>query len=263
MTRFSVRPTHSRVAQAFWVERRWRIPWVGKRKGFCRGIRLSCGASGVWRRAAAGGFLGEQDAEHLGGLPTLRPGCGEHVAGSLAEVGQPHPADEGVELGRERWGRRAGLPVFHSRLKPTASRRRTATCSSPLRRRSGPRRPKTSRDPGRCRRRRERRPRGLVDGHRPASLVSSRAQAEVPGWTEYAQSAITTSPGARSSANWSTIGKSPSANRPAIATNSRAASTLPVPTAAPARPREPSRTGSGLRRRRRPRRAAAPARRRR
>ena len=40
----------------------------------------------------------------------------------------------------------------------------------------------------------------LAERHRPASLVPRRAQPEVPGWAEWASSAITTSPGARSAA---------------------------------------------------------------
>ena len=60
-----------------------------------------------------------------------------------------------------------------------------------------------------------------------------RAQPEVPGWAEWASSAITTSPGARSAARWSMIeARSPSANRPAIAARPSAASTRSAPTTA-------------------------------
>jgi DNA invertase Pin-like site-specific DNA recombinase len=57
---------------------------------------------------AAGDFLGEQDAQDLGGLPSLGAGGCEDVGGGLAQVGQPHPAHQGVELGRERRGGGAG-----------------------------------------------------------------------------------------------------------------------------------------------------------
>ena len=64
---------------------------------------------------AAGDFLGEQDAEHLGGLPPLGAGGGEHVGGGFAQVGQPHPADQRVQLGRQRRGGGAGHRVAPGR----------------------------------------------------------------------------------------------------------------------------------------------------
>src|SRR6185437_11899931 len=42
----------------------------------------------------------------------------------------------------------------------------------------------------------------LAERHRPASPVPRRAQPEVPGWAEWASSAMTTSPISRSAARW-------------------------------------------------------------
>src|SRR6202000_2256306 len=57
----------------------------------------------------------------------------------------------------------------------------------------------------------------LAERHRPASFAPSRAQAEVPGWTEWASLAITTPTVSRSAARWSMIeARSPSAHRPEL-----------------------------------------------
>ena len=68
-------------------------------EGLAGGERGGLAAHPAGGGVAAGDFLGEQDAEHLGGLPPLGAGGGEHVGGGLAQVGQPHPADQRVELG--------------------------------------------------------------------------------------------------------------------------------------------------------------------
>ena len=87
--------------------------------GFLRppgGERLAGGEGGCLAAHAAGGgvasgdFLGEQDTEDLSGFPSLRAGGGEYVGRCLAQVGQPHPAEEGVELGRAAAGRRGRSP---------------------------------------------------------------------------------------------------------------------------------------------------------
>ena len=83
---------------------------------------LPAGIPAVLRRVrpgggvAAGDFLGEQDAEHLGRIPALGPGGGQHVGGGLPHVGQPHPAQQRLQLGRDRRGGRAltGSPVYRA-----------------------------------------------------------------------------------------------------------------------------------------------------
>ena len=109
MARFSARPIHSRVASAFWVASGMEDS-SGRQEanvlpaGKLGGLAAHPPGGGV----AAGDFLGEQDAQDLGGLPPLGAGGGEHVGGGFAQVGQPHPAQQGVELGRERRCRGAG-----------------------------------------------------------------------------------------------------------------------------------------------------------
>src|SRR5262249_28768105 len=61
---------------------------------------------------ASGDFLGEQDAQDLGGVPPRRAGGGQRAGGGFAQVGQPHPAEQRVELVRQRRGRRAGHRVL-------------------------------------------------------------------------------------------------------------------------------------------------------
>jgi hypothetical protein len=53
------------------------------------------GAAGGQRGAVpAGDFLGQQGAEHLGGVPALRFGDSEHVGCDAAHVRQPHPPQQ-------------------------------------------------------------------------------------------------------------------------------------------------------------------------
>ena len=51
---------------------------------------------------AAADLFFEQDADHLGGVPPLGAGGGEHFGRGLAEVGEAHPAQHGVEVVRDR-----------------------------------------------------------------------------------------------------------------------------------------------------------------
>src|ERR1043165_764496 len=50
------------------------------------------------RGIAAAGFLGQQHAQDLGGIPTLRSRGRQDVGGGLAQVWHPHPAQNAVEL---------------------------------------------------------------------------------------------------------------------------------------------------------------------
>ena len=109
ITRFSARPIHSRVTRASWVavgDGGLLGPPGGE--GLAGGEPGGLAAHPAGGGVAAGDFLGEQDAEHLGGLPPLGAGGGQHVGGGLAQVGQPHPAQQRVELGGQRRRRGAG-----------------------------------------------------------------------------------------------------------------------------------------------------------
>src|SRR5947209_4211369 len=56
---------------------------------------------------AAGGFLGEQHPQDLGVLPALRGRVGNHLRRRPADVWEPEPSEDSVELVRQRrWGRR-------------------------------------------------------------------------------------------------------------------------------------------------------------
>ena len=126
MTRFSARPIHSRVASAFWVaagmeESSGRQEAKVLPAGKPGGLAAHPAGGGV----AAGDFLGEQDAEDLGGVPALGAGGGQHVGGGLAQVGQPHPAQQRVQLGGERRGGGAGHRVS-GRIEQFAGEHRLA-----------------------------------------------------------------------------------------------------------------------------------------
>ena len=57
----------------------------------------------------AGDFLGQQHAQHLGGVLPLCLGRGQHLGGSPPDVRQPHPAQQPFEAGvQRRRGRGAG-----------------------------------------------------------------------------------------------------------------------------------------------------------
>ena len=64
---------------------------------------------GQGRPLAAGDLLGEQRPEHLGRLPALGPGGGEHLGGGAAERGQPQPAQQGVQVAQRR---RVGMRLW-------------------------------------------------------------------------------------------------------------------------------------------------------
>ena len=209
---------------------------------------------------AAGDFLGEQDAQDLGGVPALGAGGGEHVGGGVAQVGQAHPAQERVELGRGAAALRGRSPggsvprgrspacrsrgspsparAPGARLRPAASAvtcAAAANCGPPFR--LGPRtsRPRAGDQdladaggvPGRAGTRPGAGWRGVIV--RPPSC---------PGWPSRRCRAGPSGPrrrsrprrGRRSAARWSMIeARSPSANRPAIAASPSAASTRSAP----------------------------------
>ena len=67
------------------------------------------GAAGGQRGAVpAGDFLGQQRAEHLGRVPPLRFGGGQHLGGDAAHVRQPHPAQQLLQPGVQRRRGRGG-----------------------------------------------------------------------------------------------------------------------------------------------------------
>ena len=81
----------------------------------------------------AGGFLAEQGPENLGRFPALRPGGGDHLRCVPADVGQPQPPQQRLEVIRQRWrcrdtrrgrdGRRRGGPgrrAGHAVTSPSA-----------------------------------------------------------------------------------------------------------------------------------------------
>ena len=86
-TRFSRRCTHSRVRSACWVgagiEDSVGVPGVEGLAGGEPGR-----GPGGWpaRTGPAGDLLGEQRFEHLGGIPALRFGGGQHLGGGAADM---------------------------------------------------------------------------------------------------------------------------------------------------------------------------------
>ena len=85
-------------------------------EGLPGGERGPGAAGGQRGPVPAGDFLGQQRAEHLGGVPPLGLGGGEHLRGGAAHVRQPHPAQQPFQAlvqrrrGRCRGGHRA-LPA--------------------------------------------------------------------------------------------------------------------------------------------------------
>ena len=51
----------------------------------------------------AGDFLDEEGFDDLGGVPALRFRGGEDVGGGGPHVRQPHPAEQGFQIGRQGW----------------------------------------------------------------------------------------------------------------------------------------------------------------
>ncbi len=108
-TRFSRLPIHSRVRSACWVGagmedssgcQAWNVFPVGNPAAARRVARAE--------RARAAGFFGEQGLQDLGWVPALAFGGGDHLWCQAADVGQAEPAQQLVELGRQR--RRRGNP---------------------------------------------------------------------------------------------------------------------------------------------------------
>ena len=118
------------------------------------------GPAGGQRGAVpAGDLLGEQGPEDLGGFPALRLGGGEHLGGGAADVRQPQPAQQRLQLGGQRRRGRSRPPArlcgggrpgpargaIGVRRAVVAEPRPTRWCPGPG---SGPRRPGRPR-PGR------------------------------------------------------------------------------------------------------------------
>ena len=74
---------------------------------------------------AAGGLLGEQHPQDLGVFPALRGGVGDHLRRGAADIWQPQPAEQPLELVGQR--RRGGGAdghrpnPSHARVEPAAS----------------------------------------------------------------------------------------------------------------------------------------------
>ena len=80
----------------------------------------------------ARGFLGEQGPQDLGGFPPLRPGGGDHLGCVTADVRQPQPPQQRLQVAgqrrrrrdtRRRDGRRRGGPGYgtHAVTPPSAA----------------------------------------------------------------------------------------------------------------------------------------------
>ena len=125
MQRFSARAIHSSVRSACCV-----AAGIGDAAAFHASNVLPAGsprraATHPDRRAvAAGGLLGEQDAQHFGGIPALGLRRGEDLGGGVANVGHPQPPQQPVDLiGQRRGGR--GLDGH----PPKPSQERVERCS--------------------------------------------------------------------------------------------------------------------------------------
>ena len=109
-TRFSWRPTHSRVRSAAWVgagiEDRRVVPGVEGLPGREGGPGPPGGQGGA---VPAGDFLGEQDPQDLGRFPPLGPGGGEDLGGARRICGSRIRRSSCFEVvGQRRRGRGAG-----------------------------------------------------------------------------------------------------------------------------------------------------------
>jgi hypothetical protein len=60
-------------------------------------------AGGQRGAVLADDLLGQQGAEHFGGVPPLRLGDGQHLGGNAAHVRQPHPPQQ-ASLSGQRGG---------------------------------------------------------------------------------------------------------------------------------------------------------------
>ena len=191
---------------------------------------------------AAGDFLGQQHAQHLSGIPPLGAGGGQHVRCGRAQVRQPHPPHQDLELGRDRRGRRgahrasrhaeqvrcpAGLARSAGQLPPGPTQRMNRLQSSHRAPCPAWRPPQS----GTWRRR----ARGFITAPRSARGSPPPAPSGPTRRCRAGPSAPhrrrPRRPAVSCTARWSRIaGRSSSANRPAIAASPRASSTLAAPT---------------------------------
>ena len=108
--RFSARPTHSSVRRRRLGGGRdggvLRPPAV---EGLARGEPGRLAPHALGGGVAAGDLLDEQDPQHLGRVPALGPGGGQHLGGGGAHVGQAHAPQHGGELLGDRRRRRRRL----------------------------------------------------------------------------------------------------------------------------------------------------------
>ena len=122
----SARPIHSSVRSACWVGLRDRrgvlVPGVERLAGRQPG---RAAAHRDRRLVAAGGLLGEQDAQDLGGLPALGGGGRDHLRRRAPDVGHPQPPQQAVELVGDRRRRQGVLTV----IAPKPSQERVERCS--------------------------------------------------------------------------------------------------------------------------------------
>ncbi len=95
----SRRVTHSRCGGLLggaWDRACRLVPGL---EGLAGGKAGASAASADGGDVAAGGFLGEQDPDELGGIPALRPGGRDHLGGGLAQIRQAQPAGQRDRLG--------------------------------------------------------------------------------------------------------------------------------------------------------------------
>ena len=132
-TRFSARPIHSRVRSAAWVgagiEDSRRVPGG---EGLAGGEPRPGPAGGQRGPVPAGDLLGQQRFEHLGGVPALRFGGGQQLGGGAADIRQPHPPQQPLQLGVQRRGAGCGsvMAVGHGwpRSPSSSAAMRSAMC---------------------------------------------------------------------------------------------------------------------------------------
>ncbi len=110
-TRFSARPTHSRLRRASWVG-----CGIGLRAGSQTSKVFPAGNLAFLRlfsmvaRSRAFGFSDQEDPERLGGVPALCFGGEQHVGHLLADVFESEPATQRDEFVEDRRGDRSHRP---------------------------------------------------------------------------------------------------------------------------------------------------------
>jgi len=82
-------------------------------EGLAGGEPGPASAGGQRGAVPPGHLLGQKRFEHLSGIPVLRLGGGQQLRGGAADIRQPHPLEQPLELGVQRRRRRCAAGGAH------------------------------------------------------------------------------------------------------------------------------------------------------